>query len=132
MHVSADRLALLAARRYQRAVGGVFELPVYDRSFNLVCDQSGKPVTIRKLLMPDSRAMWRELAVLDPETYDLQKKRNAPVDQPPDLTQYPKPRDLNEMFTSVMRRMKALGIDFEPAKPAIETSATPVDPTTEI
>jgi len=130
-HASADRLALLAARHYHLAVGGFVELPTYDKFFNLVCDQSGKPVTVRKLMMPNPRAMWRELALLDPETYGRQDKRNAVVYEPPASQQCARPLDLVELFASVGRRMKALGIDFEPAKPAIETSATPVDPTTE-
>jgi hypothetical protein len=129
-HAKADRLALLASRHYQRAVGGVFELPVYDSSFNLVCDQSGRPVTIRKPLLPDARAMWREMTALDPETYDLKKKRNAPVHQPLDPPEHLQPSEMEDMFISVARRMQAMGLDFEPAKRAIETTATPVDPTT--
>jgi hypothetical protein len=36
-------MALLAVRHNQLATGGIIEIPVYDKSFNLVCDQSGKP-----------------------------------------------------------------------------------------
>jgi hypothetical protein len=73
--------------------------------------------------------MWRELTLHDPETYGPQEKVIVP--EAIDTSRYAKPRDLQEMFISMVRRLKALGIDFEPAKPALETTATPVDPTTE-
>jgi hypothetical protein len=126
----ADRVALLASRHHQMAIGGVIEVPTYDRFGNLVCDQSGKPVTARKLVMPNLKAIWREMALHDPETYGPQKKATVP-ELPVPSQQHAKPRDLQEMFISMVRRLKALGIDFEPAKPALETTATPVDPTTE-
>lgn len=124
----ANRLAMLASRHYLRAVGGVFRLPVYDSSFNLVCDESGKPVTIPKVLPPDARAMWREMAVLDPETYGPQKKATVP-ELPTSSQQYAKPRDLLPMLYDVMQRLKNRGIDFEThgIKPAIESTATSAD-----
>jgi hypothetical protein len=125
----ADRVALLAVRHHQGALGGIIEVPIFDRFNNLVCDQSGKPVTARKLVMPNLKAMRWELTLHDPETYGPQGKVTVP--EPPVRSQSARPLDLQEMFASVTRRLKALGIDFEPAKPAIETTATPVDPTTE-
>jgi hypothetical protein len=125
----ADRVALLASRHHQMAIGGVIEMPVFDRFNNLVCDESGKPVTVRKFVMPNPKAIWRELTLHDPETYGPQEKVIVP--EAIDTSRYAKPRDLQEMFISMVRRLKALGIDFEPAKPALETTATPVDPTTE-
>jgi hypothetical protein len=106
-------------------------MPVYDRFGNLVYDQNGKPVTIRKLMMPNLKAMWRELALHDPETYGRQDKQNAVVCEPPASQQHMRPRDLEPMVISMVRRLKAQGVDFEPAKLALETTATPVDPTTE-
>jgi hypothetical protein len=126
----ANRLALLASRHYLRALGGVFPFQVYDSSFNLVCDQSGKPVTIQKVLLPDARAMWREMTALDPETYDLQKKRNAPIHQPLDTPEHLQPSEMEDMFIAVARRMHADGVSFEPERRAIDTTATPVDPKT--
>ena len=125
----ADWVALLAFRHHQGATGGVFEIPVYDRFFNLVCDSNGKPVTVRKLVMPNLKAIWRELTLHDPETYGPQEKATVP--ELPVRSQSARPLDLQEMFISVVRRLKAQGIDFKPAKPALETTATPVDPTTE-
>jgi hypothetical protein len=126
----ANRLALLASRHYQRAVGGVFRLPVYDSSFNPVIEH-GKPVTIPKVLPPDARAMWREMAVLDPETYGPQKKATVP-ELPAPSQQYAKPRDLLPMLYDVMQRLKNRGIDFEThgIKPAIESTATSADTAT--
>jgi hypothetical protein len=124
----ADWVALLAFRHHQGATGGVFEIPVYDRFFNLVCDSNGKPVTVRKLVMPNFKAIWRELTLHEPETYGPQEKATVP--ELPVRSQSARPLDLREMFISVTRRLKAQGIDFEPAKPALETTATPVDPTT--
>jgi hypothetical protein len=128
----ANRLAMLASRHYLRSLGGVFRMPVYDSSFNLVCDQSGKPVTIAKVLPPDASAMWREMTLLDPETYDLQKKRNAPIPQPLDEPEHMQPSEMEDMFIAVARRMQAhaLGVSYEPEKRAIDTTATPVDPKT--
>jgi hypothetical protein len=128
-HARADRVALLASRHYQMAIGGVIEMPVFDRFNNLVCDDSGRPVTVRKFVMPNPKAMWRELTLHDPETYGPQEKATVP--ELPVRSQSARPLDLREMFVSVMRRLKTVGIDFELAKPAIETTATPVDPTTE-
>jgi hypothetical protein len=128
----ADRLAMLASRHYLRSVGGVFRLPVYDSSFNLVCDQSGKPVTIAKVLPPDARATWREMTLLDPETYDLQKKRNAPIHQPLAEPEHLQSSEMEDMFIAVARRMQALGVSFEPERRAIDTTATPVDPRTKL
>jgi hypothetical protein len=127
----ADRLAMLASRHYLRSVGGVFRMPVYDSSFNLVCDQSGKPVTIAKVLPPDARAMWREMTLLDPETYGPQRKA-AVSELPPSSQQYAKPRDLLPMLYDVMQRLKNRGIDFEThgIKPAIESTATSADTAT--
>lgn len=127
----ANRLALLASRHYQRAVGGVLRLPVYDTSFNPVIEH-GKPVTVAKVLPPDASAMWREMTLLDPETYDLQKKRNAPIPQPLDEPEHMQPSEMEDMFRSVARRMQAhaLGVPYEPEKRAIDTTATPVDPKT--
>ena len=124
----ADRVALLASRHYQMAIGGVIEMPVFDRFNNLVCDESGRPVTVRKFVMPNPKAMWRELTLHDPETYGPQEKTTVP--ELPVRSQSARPLDLQEMFISVVRRLKAQGIDFKPAKPALETTATPVDPTT--
>jgi len=126
----ADRLAMLASRHYLRSVGGVFRMPVYDSSFNLVCDQSGKPVTIAKVLPPDARAMWREMTLLDPETYGPQRK--ITVSEAIDTSQYAKPRDLLPMLYDVMQRLKNRGIDFEThgIKPAIESTATSADTAT--
>jgi hypothetical protein len=84
--------------------------------------------------MPDSRAIWRELTHLDPETYDLQNKRKAPIHQPLAPPQHARPRDLEPMFISMVRRLKAIGVLEDPVEtltPTIETTATPVDPTTE-
>jgi hypothetical protein len=60
--------------------------------------------------MPDSRAIWRELTHLDPETYDLQNKRKAPIHQPLAPPQHARPRDLELMFISMVRRLKAIGV----------------------
>jgi hypothetical protein len=125
----ADRVALLASRHHQVALGGIIEVPIYDKFNNLVCDQSGKPVTVRKFVMPNPKAMWRELTLHDPETYGPQEKTTVP--ELPVRSQSARPLDLREMFISVTRRLKAVGIDFEPAKRALETTATPLDPTTE-
>jgi hypothetical protein len=125
----ADRVALLASRHHQMAIGGVIEMPVFDRFNNLVCDDSGRPVTVRKFVMPNPKAMGRELTLHDPETYGPQEKTTVP--ELPVRSQSARPLDLQEMFISVVRRLKAQGIDFKPAKPALETTATLVDPTTE-
>jgi hypothetical protein len=126
----ADRVALLASRHYQMALGGVIEMPVFDRFNNLVCDESGRPVTVRKFIAPNPKAMWRELAQHDPETY-AGKKAIVP-ELPAPSQQYAKPRDLLPMLYDVMQRLKNRGIDFEThgIKPAIESTATSADTAT--
>src|SRR5712692_9385570 len=73
-----DRVALLAVRHHQVALGGIIEVHTYDRFNNLICDQSGRPVTVRKFVMPNPKAMWRELTLHDPETYGPQEKTTVP------------------------------------------------------
>jgi hypothetical protein len=108
----ADRVALLASRHHQMSIGGVIEMPNYDRFGNLVCDQ-GRPVTTRKLVMPNLRAIWRELALHDPETYGPQKKATVPELPPP--SQHARPRDLMPMLYSVVQSLKARGLDPTPS-----------------
>lgn len=105
-------LRCLPSRHHQMSIGGVIEMPTYDRFGNLVCDQSGRPVTTRKLVMPNLRAIWRELALHDPETYGPQKKATVPEWPPP--SQHARPRDLMPMLYSVVQRPKARGIDATP------------------
>ena len=109
----ADRVALFAVRHRQGALGGVIEMPVYDLSNRLVCDQTGRPVTVRKFVMPNLKAIWRELAQHDPETYDPQKKATVPEWPPP--RQHARPRDLMPMLYSVVQGLKARGIDPTPS-----------------
>jgi hypothetical protein len=99
----ADRVALFAVRHRQGALGGVIEMPVYDLSNRLVCDQTGRPVSVRKFVMPNLKAIWRELALHDPETYGPQEKK-IKIAEPIDTSQYARPRDLLPMFYSVAKR----------------------------
>jgi hypothetical protein len=48
------------------ALGAVIELPVYDKFMNPIRDQNGNVVTVKKVVMRDPRAMWREMTVIDP------------------------------------------------------------------
>jgi hypothetical protein len=109
----ADRVALLAVRHHQGAFGCILEVPRYDQFNNLVCDQNGRPVTVRKFLPPNLRAIWRELALHDPETYGPQKKATVPECPPP--SQHARPRDLMPMLYSVVQSLKARGLDPTPS-----------------
>jgi hypothetical protein len=126
----ADRVALLAVRHYQGAFGCITEVPQYDQFNNLVCDQNGRPVTVRKFLPPNLRAIWRELALHDPETYGPREKTTVPELPPP--RQWARPRDLLPMVLSVAKKMKQQGIEIDVydilgiPRP-IETTATSAD-----
>jgi hypothetical protein len=104
-------------------------VPRYDQFNNLVCE-NGRPVTVRKFLPPNLRAIWRELALHDPETYGPREKTTVP--EPPSARQWARPRDLLPMVLSVAKRMKQQGIEIDVyetlglPRPS-ETTATPAD-----
>jgi len=65
----AERVALLAIRHREAALGGVVQLPLLDRLGRQLYDAEGKPLFAPVLLRPNCEAMAWELERLDPTTY---------------------------------------------------------------
>jgi transposase len=65
----AERVALLAIRHHEAALGGVVQLPLLDRFGRQRYDPEGKPRFAPVLLRPNCDAMEWELERMDPATY---------------------------------------------------------------
>jgi transposase-like protein len=65
----AERVALLAIRHREAALGGVVQLPLLDRFGRQLYDAEGKPLFAPVLLRPNCEAMAWELERMDPVTY---------------------------------------------------------------
>jgi transposase len=65
----AERVAVLAIRDRETALGGVIQLPLLDRFGRQLYDPEGKPRFAPVLLRPNCDAMEWELERMDPATY---------------------------------------------------------------
>ena len=124
-----DDIALDVVRHKQLAHGGVFKLPVHEKDGRAVKDADGNLVFEDVVLLPNRQALETRLRWKAADRYPGSAGRIPPPQEELPPPEHARPRDLEDMFMSVARRMAAMGDEF---KPAIETTAKLVKPEPEM
>ena len=130
----ADFLAVAARRMSQLAVGGVLNLPKYDKTNQLVRDKkTGEIEWEERFFPPNVNALAHVLDRIDPEP-NLSPGPDLPL--MPTLTDDARLARATahfDLIVDALRLMGELGVDITQLMPAtIETSAVPVETAKEL
>ena len=131
----SEFLLTAAGRLKQLALGGVLELPCYDKANNLVRDKDGNMIFSERFFPPDVRALTFILDRCDPQPREPEPE--APPGSTPELTraeQMAEATQYLDLFRAGIQTLLDLGVPLpQIAQTAtIETTATKVTSDTPI
>jgi hypothetical protein len=98
----SEFLLTAAGRLKQLALGGVLELPCYDKANNLVRDKDGNMIFSERFFPPDVRALTFILDRCDPQPREPEPE--APHSSTPELTRAGQIAEAAQYFDSLQSR----------------------------